>query len=191
MSYGSESATAASNAGSAASNAGTAASTVEGASTAATAYDAMGNVAGNTGASGTPYMNAIGDTGQQGFTLGSPTEAGQNYLYGADTTAYGNQVSNAVADKANLETYGTTDPSIWQKGGNLLVRFSKGKDHNMVEAWKNFGNNPETYGYVFGKMEGMMKGGGGGTQAPPVTLNNTYQQPENEYLRRYMMARRR
>ena len=177
MSYGSESAAAASNAGSAAS----------------TTASTMGEGASAVGAAGESgmYVNGIGQTQPSGFTLGQPTEVGQNYVQGADTTAYGQQVSDIATDKANLETYGTTDPSIWQYAGNGLKRFAKGKEQDVGEAWKNFGNNPETYGYVFGKAEGMTKGGGGGTQAPPVTLNNTYQQPENEYLRRYMMARRR
>jgi hypothetical protein len=170
MSYGSESATAASNAGSAASNAGTAATTAS----------TMGEGASAVGAAGESgmYVNGIGQTQPGGFTLGMEE--------GAMNTGTGPTVA-----QANIQDYGTADPSWFDKTAKFLDEYQKGKEQNIGQAWKNKGFNAQTAGYVGGKMEGMMKGGGGGTQAPPVTLNNTYQQPENEYLRRYMMARRR
>jgi hypothetical protein len=83
-----------------------------------------------------------------------------------------------------MQTYGTTDPSYLQQAGNALERFQAGGNQSMGTAVEKFGNNPETYGYLYGKanqISGMAgKQGGGG--AAPITTNITYQQPVNPYL---------
>lgn len=164
MSYGSEAANGAASAGSAASTAGTTASTV----------GTMGEGAsmlGSAGESGA-YMNALGQTQPQaGFSLGAAEGAGA----GPTTT-----------NAANIP-----EASWWDKTVNFLDDYQRGKEANIGQAWKNRGLNGHTVGYVGGKLEGMMKGGGGSTQAAPVTINNTYDQPENEYLKRYMLLQRR
>lgn len=152
--------------------AGTASEVGNAASTAST----IGDSALGAGESGT-YMNALGQT-QPSFTLGAEQ--------GAMNTGAGPTVANY-----NLQTYGTSDPSWLDKSMQFLDEYQKGKEQTLPQAWKNKGMNAQTAGYIGGKMEGMLKGGGASGQPAPVTINNSYQQPENEYLKRYLLLTRR
>lgn len=170
MSYGSEAAGAASTAsevGSAASTAGSAANTAS-----TISEGALG-----AGESGT-YMNALGQTQPSSFTLGAEQ--------GAMNAGTGPTVANY-----NLETYGTADPSWLDKSMKFLDEYQKGKEQTLPQAWKNKGMNAQTFGYIGGKMEGMMKGGGASGQATPIIMNNQQPQNDKEYLLRYMLSKRR
>lgn len=156
MSYGSESATAAS----------TASTMGEGAS-----------AVGAAGESGM-YVNGIGQTQPGGFTIGMEE--------GAMNAGTGPTVANY-----NLETYGTADPSWLDKSMKFLDEYQKGKEQTLPQAWKNKGMNAQTFGYIGGKMEGMMKGGGASGQATPIIMNNQQPQNDKEYLLRYMLSKRR
>jgi hypothetical protein len=88
-----------------------------------------------------------------------------------------------TVDAANVQTYGTKDPSVIQQGANYLERFQKGSGQGLTDTYKNFGNNPETYGAVYG-LATKMAGSGKPQSGAPITTNISYQQPENPYLRK-------
>lgn len=85
----------------------------------------------------------------------------------------------------SLETAGNTPSAPWyDQVYDYYDRFTKGMEQKAPDAYKNFGNNPETYGYAYGKLNqfaGMGKGGQS-PQAPSINVN--YQQPDNPYLRK-------
>ncbi len=88
-----------------------------------------------------------------------------------------------TVDAGNVQTYGTANPSFMDRSINALERFQKGGSNNLSEAWKARGNNPETYGAVFGLVS-KMAGTGKPQSGAPITTNISYQQPENPYLRK-------
>lgn len=92
--------------------------------------------------------------------------------------------SMTSGQEAALDRWGTADPAWWQDGYDYYDRFSKGMNQDLPTAYKNFGNNPETYGYGFGKLSQLAKGGGQ-PSAPSMTTNISYQQPDDRYNRRY------
>lgn len=113
---------------------------------------------------------------QSGPTVGNATD-----LSNGTNNTYNSQLARGLE---NQNTYGTANPSIMDKGFNSLERFQKGQNQSLPEAYKSFGNNPETYGAAYGmlnKLSGMGKQSG----AAPITINSSYQQPENTYLKRY------
>lgn len=73
--------------------------------------------------------------------------------------------------------------------GSMISRFMQGQNQDLGQAYENFGNNPETYGYLFNKVYTVGKGlggSGGQQQAAPITINTNYQQEtDNPYLRKY------
>lgn len=152
-----------------------------------------GGAAGSVVDGSSLYVNGIGQTAGGGeFTLGAAEGAnvgvGPTVANAADPSAYNAASAQVTADQAK---YGTADPSWWDKTMAFLSDYQKGTDANLAQAWKNKGFNGQTAGYIGNKMSGMMKGGGATGQAAPVTINNSYQQPENEYLKRYMLLTRR
>jgi hypothetical protein len=102
----------------------------------------------------------------------------------AASSGFGIDMSNA--NTGTGPTVANTPASGWVDNAmNKLGEFQKGEKATMQDAWRNRGNNPETYGYLYGKVgevAGMAGGGKGG--AVPVNTYINYQQPENEYLRR-------
>ena len=84
--------------------------------------------------------------------------------------------------------YSTTDYTQVPQG-SMISRFMQGQNQDLGQAYENFGNNPETYGYLFNKVYTVgrgLSGGGGQQQAAPITINTNYQQEtDNPYLRKY------
>jgi len=130
----------------------------------------QGAAGGGTGA----ISNGVG-TGTQGFSFG-----GEGAAVGSMET--GPQLTPAAAQ--NIETYGTTSPGFMDKAVNMYDRLYKGGEQNIVQAYKNRGNNPETYGYALAKLNSLTNGASA-PEAPPMVTNISYQQPENSYLRRF------
>lgn len=135
------------------------------------------SAAADTGSNAVPAASAAG-SGAGGFAM----DLGQT---GTAAPTDGTYVSLTPMQQADVSSYGTSNPSMWDKAVGTIDRFNKGGNQNLPEAWKNFGNNPETYGYVSNKLAGLTRGAGGG-QSAPASVNTTvnYQQPSNPYLER-------
>ena len=146
----------------------------EGASTAGSGASAAGSASSATSSLG-PVSSA--STPASGFSMDIGGQGGQ-------MPTDGTSVSMTPTQTSDVASYGTSNPSFFDKAGSYLDRFQKGEKQSMGEAWKGRGNNPETYGYAYNKLNslsGMGKQSGG---AAPITTNISYQQPENEYLRK-------
>ena len=197
-------ASAASTAGSAASGAGSAAGAAStagsAASTAGNAYQAgamanLGNGLNSTlGASSAGQAAGYGGSMAGGFGV-EPASSGTAMSYTPSSTDFGGSGewdANTVSsiDKANqsLDRWNTTNPDFWQQGYDTYDRFSKGMNNDLPTAWKNRGNNPETYGYVYGKMSNL-SGGGGGPAVPNSNMTVITQQGEKQEM--YPSRRRR
>lgn len=100
-----------------------------------------------------------------------------------NTPTDGTLVSMTPNQKADAAYYGTSNPTIMDKGAGMLERFQKGGSQGLNESYKNFGNNPETYGAAYG-LASRMAGSGKPASAPPITTNISYQQPTNSYLQK-------
>lgn len=146
-------------------------------SAASAAYDTgstLGQAAGTMSDSGGFALNAtptMGPTVDAASSLGNTAQTiGPSYL------------------QAGSPMYSTTDYSQLPQG-SMISRFMQGQNQDLGQAYENFGNNPETYGYLFNKVYTIGKslgGGGGQQQAAPITINTNYQQEtENPYLRKY------
>lgn len=141
------------------------------ASNASTAVDAAGTAATSTGT----VADAAGNVSNVSYEVPGG--------WGVDT-------QNSIgAANSNLATYGNTSPSWLDNTMNTYDRFSKGGDMSLPKAYETyqkggFGNNPETYGYIYSKLGQFAKGGGGGQPMQPASINVNYQQPDNPYLRR-------
>lgn len=88
-------------------------------------------------------------------------------------------------DATQQATQGPMESTGWQSIGDWLEKFDKGRGNSLGQAWKERGFNPQTYGYAAGKLQGMMGSGQGAGTPQPIVNNISYQQPENDYLRRY------
>lgn len=147
-------------------------------SAASAAYDTgstLGQAAGTMSDSGGFALNAtptVGPTVDAASNLGNTAQSiGPSYL------------------QADSPMYSTTDYTQVPQG-SMISRFMQGQNQDLGQAYENFGNNPETYGYLFNKVytvgRGLGGGGGGQQQAAPITINTNYQQEtENPYLRKY------
>lgn len=147
-------------------------------SAASAAYDTgstLGQAAGTMSDSGGFALNAtptVGPTVDAASNLGNTAQSiGPSYL------------------QADSPMYSTTDYTQVPQG-SMISRFMQGQNQDLGQAYENFGNNPETYGYLFNKVytvgRGLGGGGGGQQQAAPITINTNYQQEtDNPYLRKY------
>lgn len=158
----------ASSAGSgAASGIGSAASGVGTGAAGSSIYGQMADSAANSGASAVQPVS--------GFSLDAVNSTGEA----------ANLASGASKDVANMETYGTTTPSLVDKATNTIERFQKGGKQSFNDM--SFDNSPEMYGYLYDKanaISGMAGAAGKGGGAAPITTNISYQQPENPYLKK-------
>lgn len=129
----------------------------------------------------------MADVGGKGGEAGGAAGAGVQPV--EPTSGFSMQTEGANAGQGptvaagNVQTYGTANPSFMDKGVNMLERFQKGSGNNLSEAWKARGNNPETYGAIYGAVN-KMAGTGKPQSGAPITTNISYQQPENPYLRK-------
>lgn len=132
--------------------------------------------AGESVGAGSATANTVGNSA--GFSLGG-TDVGP--------TVSSTQPAGTISEIPNsLETANTAaQPGWFDNAMDYLERFQKGRKQNMPEAWRGRGNNPETYGYLTGKVDDIMGMGGSGGGVAPITTNINYQEPENPYLRRY------
>ena len=146
-------------------------------SAASAAYDTgstLGQAAGTMSDSGGFALNAtptVGPTVDAASNIGNTSQSiGPSYL------------------QADSPMYSTTDYTQVPQG-SMISRFMQGQNQDLGQAYENFGNNPETYGYLFNKVYTVgrgLSGGGGQQQAAPITINTNYQQEtENPYLRKY------
>lgn len=135
----------------------------------------LGQAAGTMSDSGGFALNAtptVGPTVDAASNLGNTAQSiGPSYL------------------QADSPMYSTTDYTQVPQG-SMISRFMQGQNQDLGQAYENFGNNPETYGYLFNKVytvgRGLGGGGGGQQQAAPITINTNYQQEtDNPYLRKY------
>lgn len=139
-----------------------------GATGASSAAGAAGSMAGN----GSSLYGQMADVGGS-----APAQSG----FSMDAVSSPNTGTGPTVDNGNMQTYGTKDPSYLDKGMKGIEQFQKGGQHSLREAYNGFGNNPETYGYIASKIP---QGGGGGA-APAMTTNISYQQPQNDYLKKH------
>lgn len=173
----------------------------------ASAANTAGNVAGNAGSameafnagssamSSGGYLDSALSAAGGGETAASLQGAGTAGGFGIEPmTSYPSTgpvdmggPSMTAGQEAALDRWGTADPSWWQKGYDYYDQFSEGMNQDLPQAYKNFGNNPETYGYGFSKLSGLarMGGGGGGGSTPSMSTTVNYQQPQDEYRRKY------
>lgn len=100
-----------------------------------------------------------------------------------NTPTDGTLVSMTPNQMADKDYYGTANPTFADKSANMLERFQKGGNQGLNESYKNFGNNPETYGAAYG-LASRMAGSGKPASAAPITTNISYQQPTNSYLQK-------
>ena len=134
----------------------------------------LGQAAGTMSDSGGFALNAtptVGPTVDAASNLGNTAQSiGPSYL------------------QADSPMYSTTDYTQVPQG-SMISRFMQGQNQDLGQAYENFGNNPETYGYLFNKVYTVgrgLGGGGGQQQAAPITINTNYQQEtDNPYLRKY------
>lgn len=134
----------------------------------------LGQAAGTMSDSGGFALNAtptVGPTVDAASNIGNTAQSiGPSYL------------------QADSPMYSTTDYTQVPQG-SMISRFMQGQNQDLGQAYENFGNNPETYGYLFNKVYTVGKGlggGGGQQQAAPITINTNYQQEtDNPYLRKY------
>ena len=77
----------------------------------------------------------------------------------------------------------TASPTFVEGMTDMLKRFRSGGEQSLGDAYKNFGNNPETYGYLSGKAGELAKTGQQNAPVAPIVYPS-YQQPENPYLKR-------
>jgi len=147
-------------------------------STASAAYDTgstLGQAAGTMSDSGGFALNATPTVG--------PTIDAANGIGNA-----GSSIGSPSYLQADSPMYSTTDYTQLPQG-SMISRFMQGQNQDLGQAYENFGNNPETYGYLFNKVYTVgrgLGGGGGQQQAAPITINTNYQQEtENPYLRKY------
>lgn len=122
---------------------------------------------------------AVGNTGAgTGFA-----SAGQGFSIEPATT---NMTGPTMYNASRMDNINTVEVP---QQGNFFTRFMDGQNQDLGQAYENFGNNPETYGYLFNKVYTVVKslgGGGGQQQAAPITINTNYQQEtDNPYLRKY------
>lgn len=138
---------------------------------------------GSETASAADTASTVGDTAS---TASTAADAAGNVSQAAPVTSgfeIGPQMTTDQA--ANFQTYGTASPSFMDKAGAMYDRFTNGQNASLGNSMKNFGNNPETYGKVYGILTSFAKGGGGGGgSVQPASITNYYQQPQNEYLRK-------
>lgn len=149
-----------------------------------------GSTAADAGSNAGSYFSAVpGNTaniGEAGTGAGVVAQqASPGWGLGPDT------VQGLNADQAsNLGTYGSVNPSWMEKAYGMYDRFTKGGNMSFPEAYKayqggEFGNNPETYGFIYNKLGQVARMGGGGMQPmQPASINVSYQQPDNPYLRK-------
>ena len=142
----------------------------QGASGGVGSYGSMTSGAMGSGAG--PVSNGVG-AGAQGFSFG-----------GAENVAATSSMGPTAAAGQNIDTYGTANPGFMDKAVNMYDRLNKGGEQNIVQAYKNRGNNPETYGYALAKLNSLTNGAAA-PEAPQMVTNVSYQQPENSYLRRF------
>lgn len=132
---------------------------------------------------GTQAANTYGDMASAGGGAESGASAGGAQPFsGFEVTPKATQGPTTGA--ADMQTYGTSDPSFMQRAGNSLERFQRGGNQGLNDTYKNFGNNPETYGAIYG-MANKMAGSGKPASAAPITTNISYQQPAAQKRGRY------
>lgn len=156
----------------------------EGASTAgASAGSAASNTASSAGSVGSGVTQSAGSA--PAFDTSAAGGVGGYGIDATDTGAgAGSGVNMTASQSADMASYGEANPSYMDKAMSGLEKFQKGGEQSLPEAWRDRAwDNPATYGYVAGKVQGMA-GGGGGNQPANVTTNISYQQPQNDYLRR-------
>lgn len=181
-------------AGAAGAGAGSAGAAGAGAGAGTTAVGAAGGAAANasTASGATGYAQGIegakAATNNALYQQGTPITLGPGAMEAQGTKAAiegvmgGNGAGGFGVDAAQqtAQSQGTETQGGWL---DMLKRFQKGGSMDTADAYKNFGNNPETYGYLMGKMGQLGNMRQQGQQQPMVT-NISYQPPENAYLKR-------
>ena len=102
----------------------------------------------------------------------------------------GTSVSLTPNQAANVSEYGTPNPTMLDKAGAVYDRFTQGQQNSMVKAYNKFGNNPETYGYLYQKLSGLSGIGSNRGGGQPVTFNISSQQPSSDPMSDYYRRRR-
>jgi hypothetical protein len=150
-------------------------------------------------ASGAALPGQMADLGSKG-----PYQGGSGFSAGLETApTQGPTVANASSLPAytgdlphSVQAYDlvkgksvermTDQATGAERVGNVLDRFGKGQNQSLGDTVKGFGNNPETYGALYKYLSGIASMGGGKSGAPaPIPINTVYQQPQNDYLKKY------
>lgn len=133
----------------------------------------FGSTAASTG-------SAVGSTASNA----SPALGGAGYgttaadTIGSTASNVGPTISNALSQQGYVQGSSFIDTLK-----DYYSRFNKGYEDNAIDMYKDgkFGNNPETYGYLY-SLSKYGKGGQQQQQAPMMV--NRYEQPDNPYLRK-------
>jgi hypothetical protein len=141
-------------------------------------WGAAAEGAGNSGAAGSAVGNGVSSVSSPAFSGGGAAGSGVN---AGSAPAYDTGGFNIDAANGARTAQG---PSFMDRGADMLDRFKKGGSQDVMQAWQNRGNNPETYGYMMGKLNSMTNSNNRDQRLPPMTTNVSYQQPQNEYLKR-------
>jgi hypothetical protein len=67
--------------------------------------------------------------------------------------------------------YGAPSPSFLDRTMGYIGRFNGGMNSDMGQAYKGFGNNPETYGFMTRKLGDLMRTAPGAPPPPAMTTN--------------------
>lgn len=158
---------------SAADGAGTAA---EGASTAGTAATATQGAAEGAQAAG--LYGQMADVGANSGSAISTTGSAADFAGYSDTAATAGPTVDAAA---NLP-----EPSMLQQFSDMYGRFEQGGQNSLAKAYDKFGNNAETYGYLYNKLNSVKSMGGGAQSPAPIPINTTINQAPNSDYERYL-----
>ena len=134
---------------------------------------------GTAGESSAPMASAASSAPtSSGFTIEPASTAGAG-----NTPTDGTSVSMTPNQMQDVKDYGTSNPSMMEQVGGTLERFQSGGKQGIGQAINKFGNNAETYGYLYGKVN-QLAGSGKQAGAAPITTNISTVQPENSYLKK-------
>jgi len=152
--------------------------------------ESAASAASDTGSTVGQVANVAGNTASNtgGFALNATPTVGPTIDAANGIGNAGSSIGSPSYLQADSPMYSTTDYTQLPQG-SMISRFMQGQNQDLGQAYENFGNNPETYGYLFNKVYTVgrgLGGGGGQQQAAPITINTNYQQEtENPYLRKY------
>lgn len=121
-------------------------------------------------------LGAAGSSALSAFQKGATATPADGFSLDAGPAPSVGPIVNAPAG------YGA--PSFIDKTMDYVDRFTGGMKSNMGQAYKAFGNNPETYGYAAQRLGDLLRTAPG-APPPPVMNTTIYQQSPNSYGRRY------